>query len=669
MFDTATDWDEGLDESQMEAVTHGEGPLIIAAGAGTGKTRALTARVACLLERGVLPQRILLLTFTRRAADEMLSRASTMTGLRGSERPQGGTFHAVAHRHVTAYAEVLDLPKGFGILDPAGSCDLMDLLRGEHKLSGNAARYPRSATLVDIYSRCINNERPLRELVPAQYPWCEPHIDAIAELFRDFTVHKRRSGLLDFDDLLLCWRALLANAELGPQLSRRYSFVLVDEYQDVNSLQVDIVRLLAPDGKGLTVVGDPAQAIYGFRGSAPEHLRSLVGSYRDSTVVQLERNFRSHQAILDVANVIRPKGEDSIQLCSDRGAGPTPRLVRCHDAPSESRAVADRILEAHENGVPLRDQAVLVRSAHHSDLIEVELSVRKVPYRKYGGLRFLEAAHVKDFVAAARLLDNPHDEVAWFRLLRLHRNIGSTRARVLIAVADPSTDDALSRWPEIVAASPPSTRIELSASLGGLLDARGRTSPGTRAEAVLATLRPLVRARYADAPARLEDLERLVGGVSVVDDLATWLADLTLDPPASTGDLAGEPHLDEDYVVISTIHSAKGLEWPIVHLPHMVDGAIPSDMALKSLDGLDEERRLLYVAVTRARDELHLYAPLRMPHHRGASDDRHSLAPLSRFIDETVQSTLEIVEESPRGFKVAGSSAEKVIVNLDALWA
>jgi DNA helicase II / ATP-dependent DNA helicase PcrA len=669
MFDTATDWDEGLDEAQMEAVTHGEGPLVIAAGAGTGKTRALTARVACLLERGVLPQRILLLTFTRRAADEMLSRASTMTGLRGSERPQGGTFHAVAHRHVTAYAEVLDLPKGFGVLDPAGSCDLMDLLRGEHGLSGNAVRYPRSATLVDIYSRCINNERPLRDLVPAQYPWCEPHLDSIAELFRNFTVHKRRSGLLDFDDLLLCWRALLASPELGPQLSSRFSFVLVDEYQDVNSLQVDIVRLLVPGGRGLTVVGDPAQAIYGFRGSAPEHLRSLVSSYTDATVVRLERNFRSRQAVLDVANVIRPSSEDGIQLCSDRGAGPTPRLVLCHDAPSESRSVADRILEAHENGIPLRDQAVLVRSAHHSDLIEVELSLRKVPYRKYGGLRFLEAAHVKDFVAAARLLENPHDEVAWFRLLRLHRNIGSTRARALIGVANPSSGDALSRWPEIVAASPATTRTELSASLGGLVDARGQTSAGTRAEAVLAMLEPLVRARYADAPARLEDLGRLVGGVSVVDDLSTWLADLTLDPPASTGDLAGEPHLDEDYVVVSTIHSAKGLEWPIVHLPHLVDGAIPSDMALKSIDGLDEERRLLYVAVTRARDELHLYAPLRMPHHRRASDDRHSLAPLSRFLDERVKSTLEIIEEPPRGFQVANSTSEKVIVDLDPLWA
>jgi DNA helicase II / ATP-dependent DNA helicase PcrA len=645
MFETATAWDDGLDEAQLEAATHGDGPLIVAAGAGTGKTRALTARLACLLDRGVPPQRILLLTFTRRAADEMLARASDLTGLRGSERPQGGTFHAVAHRHVAAYAEALDLPKSFGVLDPAGSCDLMDLLRGEHALTGASMRFPRSATLVDIYSRCINNERRLRDLVPAEYPWCEPHLHAIADLFRAFTIRKRRSALLDFDDLLLSWRALLASDDLGPELSRRFSFVLVDEYQDVNSLQVDIVRLLAPEGRGLTVVGDQAQAIYGFRGSAPTHLRGVVGSYPDATVIQLERNFRSRPSILDVANVIRPDDDDHIQLRSERSIGSRPTFRRCYDAPSEARAVVDQILDAHESGIPLRHQAVLVRAAHHSDLVEVELSVRKVPYRKYGGLRFLEAAHVKDFVAAARLLDNPGDEVAWFRFLRLHRNIGPSRARTLVDAAiagePPTLTDGLSRWPEIVAASPPATRSELSTSLGGLVDARGRTSPGGRAEAVLDILRPLVRARYADAPARLEDLERLVGGASAVDDLAAWLADLTLDPPASTSDRAGAPHLDEDYVVISTIHSAKGLEWPIVHLPHVIDGAIPSDMALKSPDGLDEEHRLLYVAVTRGRGELHLYAPLRMPHHRHGRDDRHSFAPVSRFIDERVLSLLE----------------------------
>jgi DNA helicase II / ATP-dependent DNA helicase PcrA len=660
MFDTQLAWDDGLDEAQLAVATHGEAPLVVVAGAGTGKTRALTSRVACLLDRGVAPDRILLLTFTRRAADEMLARARDLVGLRGGERPQGGTFHAVAHRHVASYAEVLNLPTGFGVLDPAGACDLMDLLRGDHALTGTSTRFPRASTLVDIYSRCINTERPLRDLVPLEYPWCEPHLDVISELFRDFTARKRRSALLDFDDLLLYWRALMSHEDLGPKLAGRFRHVLVDEYQDVNSLQVDIVRLLAPDGRGLTVVGDEAQAIYGFRGSDPRRLRQLVSCYPDAVTIQLERNFRSRQSLLDVANAVRPgsEGDSTFRLHSDRGAGSMPSLNRCYDAPSEARAI----------GVQLRQQAVLVRAGHHSDLVEIELAVRKVPYRKYGGLRFLETAHVKDFVSAARLLENSHDEVAWYRILRLHRNIGPTRAKALLDAVRPSETDALSRWAELVAAAPANTRTELTTSLSGLLEARSEEAPGPRAGSVLRTIRPLLENRYDDAGARLRDLNRLVDTASMVDDLSAWLADLTLDPPVSSGDLAGPPHLDEDYLVISTIHSAKGLEWAVVHIPHVVDGAIPIDMALSTPEGLEEEQRLFYVAVTRARDELHLYAPLRMPHHRFAQDDRHSFTPLSRFMTNEVQALLEITDEKPRRVDVQALGAQPVLVDLDPLW-
>jgi DNA helicase-2/ATP-dependent DNA helicase PcrA len=670
MFASQVAWDEGLDEAQLAVATHGESPLVVMAGAGTGKTRALTSRVACLLDRGVPPDRILLLTFTRRAADEMLARARDLAGLRGGEQPQGGTFHAVAHRHVASYAEVLNLPTGFGVLDPAGACDLMDLLRHDHDLTGTATRFPRSSTLVDIYSRCINTERPLRDLVPVEYPWCEPHLDLIGELFRDFTARKRRSGLLDFDDLLLYWRALMSHDEIGPHLAGRLRYVLVDEYQDVNSLQVDIVRLLAPYGKGLTVVGDEAQAIYGFRGSDPRHLRQLVSCYPNSVTIKLERNFRSRQSVLDVANAVRPasEGEPTLSLHSDRGAGPKPSLNRSYDASSEARAIVGRVLRAYEAGVQLRHQAVLVRAGHHSDLIEVELAVRKVPYRKYGGLRFLETAHVKDFVSAARLVDNTHDEVAWYRILRLHRSIGPTRAKGLLEAVRPSETDALSRWAELVAAAPPNTRTQLTASLSALFDARGENKPGRKAGAVLRAITPLLQVRYDDALARVRDLERLVDAASMVDDFPAWLADLTLDPPVSGGDLAGPPHLDEDYLVLSTIHSAKGLEWSVVHVPHVVDGAIPIDMALSAPEGLDEERRLFYVAVTRARDELHLYAPLRMPHHRFAQDDRHSFTPVSRFMTDEVQAALDLVDEKPRQVDMQALAAKPLVVDLDPLW-
>ncbi len=671
MFAVQLAWDQGLDEAQLAIATHGDSPLVVVAGAGTGKTRALTSRVACLLDRGVPPDRILLLTFTRRASDEMLTRARDLAALRSGERPQGGTFHAVAHRYVAGYAEVLNLPKGYGVLDPAGACDLMDLLRNDHALTGTSSRFPRPSTLVDIYSRCINTGRTLRDLVPSEYPWCEPHLELIAGLFRDFTARKRRSALLDFDDLLLYWRALLSHDELGPRLASHFRYVLVDEYQDVNSLQVDLVRLLAPQGRGLTVVGDEAQAIYGFRGADPGHLRQVVGCYPDSVTIQLERNFRSRQSVLDVANAIRPapEGEPRLHLHSDRGAGTKPSLNRCYDAAWEARAIVNRVLQAYETGIQLRQQAVLVRAGHHSDLVEVELAVRKVPYRKYGGLRFLEAAHVKDFVSAARLLDNSHDEVAWYRILRLHRNIGPTRAKALLEAVRPSEADALSRWPELAAAAPPNTRTEISASLSGLLAARGEETAGGQAGSVLRAIRPLLESRYDDAPTRVQDLERLVDSASMVDDLPAWLAELTLDPPVSSGDLAGPPHLDEDYLVISTIHSAKGLEWSIVYVPHVVDGAIPVDMALRTPEGLAEERRLFYVAVTRARDQLHLYAPLRMPHHRFAHDDRHSLAPLSRFVTDEVRGTLDLVEEKRPRMDVQAPATQSVVVDLDPLWS
>ncbi len=669
MFPTAT-WDAGLDEAQLAVASHGDQPLLVMAGAGTGKTRALVSRVACLLQRGVQPERVLLLTFTRRAADEMVARAANLAGAQGDRRPCGGTFHAVAHRYVSAYAEVLGFPGGFSIMSPSEACDLMELMRGQFDLCGPAERFPRSATMVEIYSRCINMCKPLHEILSQAYPWCEPHLGAMAQLFGAFTARKSEAALVDFDDLLLYWRALLDQEDLGPHLAAQWDYVLVDEYQDVNSLQVDIVRLLAPQGKGLTVVGDEAQAIYGFRGAGPQHLRELVVDFPQASVIRLERNFRSLQSVLDVANAVRPGGESvRVELFAERGRGPRPTLLRCHDAPAEARAIVDRVLDNHERGTPLHDQAVLVRAAHHSDLVEIELSARRVPYHKYGGLRWLEVAHVRDFVAAARLLDNTHDEIAWYRLLRLHDNIGPATARALVDQSR-SAADALGTWGEIVAATPARARAALSVTLDQLHTARGHAAPRRRAELVLEALRPLLVARYVDASVRLADLERLVGAAATVHDLAAWLAELTLDPPESSSDFAGPPHLDEDYVVVSTIHSAKGLEWPVVHIPHVVDGFIPIDMALSTAEGLEEERRLFYVAVTRARDELFLYSPLRMPYHRRASDDRHGYARLSRFLDATVTATLDVVDQPiGRSPLPVVSGVTRVAVDLSSLWS
>lgn len=668
MFVRPTGWDDGLNDAQLAAVTHGDGPLVIVAGAGTGKTRTLTSRLALLLERGASPQAVLLLTFTRRAAELMMTRAAFLAGLSHGERPVGGTFHSVAHRHVAAYAEVLGISPQFGVLDPGGASDLMDIVRVDLGHSAPPTRFPRSSTLVEIYSRCVNTGRTVSDVVAAHYPWCDPHTGVIAEIFRHFTARKRRSHLLDFDDLLVHWLALLRDEGVSEVIAGRYSHVLVDEYQDVNALQSEIVERLCPSGEGLTLVGDEAQAIYGFRGADPRHLRHTAESLSGVTVVKLEENYRSLQSILDVANVIRPEDGPRVALRGTRGVGATPVLTRCHDAIGEARRLAEAILEAHERGVALQDQAILVRAAHHSDLIEIELTARRIPYRKYGGLRFLEAAHVRDFVAAARLLDNPTDEVAWYRVLRLHRSIGPARARRLISSAMDSGHDALEAWMGLVGEVPRDAQATFRETLVGLREARDLSGPARRCERLVVALEPLWRDRYRDVEARLGDLTRLAAAADTVEDLGTWLADLTLDPPSSSGDLAGSPRLDEDYVVISTIHSAKGLEWPIVHIPHVIDGFIPVDMALTSPEGLAEERRLFYVAVTRAADELHLYSPQRMPVHRFGRDDRHGLAPMSRFIDHAVTERLEIHDDGAVGVSVAPGSGHRVTVGLDDLW-
>jgi DNA helicase-2/ATP-dependent DNA helicase PcrA len=671
---------DGLNEQQRRAATQHGGPLLVLAGAGTGKTRTLVARAAWLHgSQGVPASRILLLTFTRRAASDMLARAA-IQGIQGSGRICGGTFHAIAHKIIRQHAESFSLPPQFTILDQGDATDLLDVLRPDHGLDGTGQRAPRAAACADIYTRCVNTGRPVSEVVTAGFPWCKPFTAQLAALFRAYTARKRARSLLDFDDLLLLWQAALADPTAGPVLRGMFDAVLVDEYQDVNAVQASIVRLLQPDGKQLTCVGDDAQAIYGFRGADPAHLRQLTADYPGLDIVRLDRNYRSRQGVLGLANVIRPSSPGlDLRLSGDRGPGMAPLLVRCHDEATQAREICARVLEAHEDGAALRDQAVLVRAAHHSDMLEIELSARKVPYVKFGGLRFTDTAHVKDFVAAARIIVNPADELAWFRLLRLHEGIGPAHARRILDALNPGGGDAgpPDGWApavEVVGSAPARSRRALTATLGRLADAAqpvaGGQIAGGQATAVLALLDPLIRARYPDATARISDLQRLADAAAAQPSLHDVLAELTLDPPVSSSDLAGPPRLDEDYLTISTIHAAKGLEWPIVHLPHLVDGAIPSDMALGDPGGLAEEHRLFYVAVTRARDHLYLYAPQRLHVHRRGRDDRHGFGQLTRFLDDEALAACESITAAPLApvLPAVGSLATKVDAALGALW-
>ncbi len=692
MFDDG-DILDGLNEQQRRAVTHEDGPLLMLAGAGTGKTRTLVARAAWLRDvQGVAASRILLLTFTRRAASDMLARAAA-TGAAASsagERICGGTFHAIAHKIIRQHAESFSLPPQFSIIDPGDVTDILDALRADHGLGETGQRAPRAPACADIYTRCVNTGRPVSEVVTAGFPWCRPFTAQLADLFRAYTARKRSRYLLDFDDLLLLWQAALADPVAGPVLRGMFDAVLVDEYQDVNAVQAGIVRLLQPDGKHLTCVGDDAQAIYGFRGADPAHLRQLTADYPGLDVVRLDRNYRSRQGVLDLANVIRPSVPGlELTLAGDRGHGARPWLIRCHDEAAQAQEICLRVLEAHEEGTALRDQAVLVRAASHSDILEIELTARKVPYVKFGGLRFTDTAHVKDFLAAARIVGNPVDDLAWFRLLRLHEGVGPVHARRILAALEQAALDqgglalagpplagpslaapSLAReWDQVVAAAPARSRAPLAATLKSLTACHG--DPVTaQAPAILAALEPLIRARYADAVPRLADLQRLADAAAAHPSLDDALAELTLDPPVSASDLAGPPRLDEDYLTISTIHAAKGLEWPVVHLPHLVDGALPSDMALGDPDGLAEEQRLFYVAITRSRDQLFLYAPLRLHLHRRGRDDRHGFGQLTRFLPPDAVAACETVTVAPPApvLPAIGPLTTKVDAALGSLW-
>ncbi len=644
-----------LNERQREAATFPDGPLRVLAGPGTGKTTTLAARVDVLLERGVAPERILLLTFTRRAARDVIGRIRATRGDERARRVSGGTFHSIAHRTLRQHATALSLPEGFGVIDQVDAADLMDLVRGELGVVSGTKRLPKKTTLASLYSRVVNTATPLGDIMRDVTPWCADAVDDVGDIFSAFVARKRSLGLLDFDDLLLFWRAAVLDERLGATLGAAYDHILVDEFQDVNRLQWDVLLGLRRRDPRLTLIGDDAQAIYGFRGAsarflldAPQHLDGL-------TTICLDLNYRSCDAILRVANALAadaPEGFFSVLREATPVTGvATPVLEHCADERHQSERVADRVLELYEQGVALRRQAVLFRAAHHSADLELELARRRIPFIKYGGLRYLEAAHVKDLLAAFRLADNPRDEMAWFRLLQLMPGVGPAKARRAI---DALRDDdghlplrhaeVARRWPRVCDALPRESHT-MSSDLAVALDARASEPVELHAERIRQGLTPLIVASYDDPAPRLEDLGALVLACAGAARLSDVAADQTLEPPASTGDLAGPPLLDDDWLVLSTVHSAKGLEFDAVHVIHAADGNFPSDMSLATPEGLEEERRLFYVAVTRARRDLRVYVPLRYHHHRVGDD--HSWAQPSRFLSGAVRAAMEEVDERP----------------------
>ncbi len=636
-----------LNPQQRAAAAYGAGedrpgPLLVIAGAGSGKTSTLAHRVAALIAHGADPREILLLTFSRRAAVEMTRRVERIVAAMARSRAMqaapslvwAGTFHAIGARLLREYAPRIGLAPEFTLHDREDSADLMNLVRHELAFSGTEKRFPLKGTCLAIYSRTVNTEQPLAAVLAQSFPWCAGWEAELKRLFAAYVEAKQRHGVLDYDDLLACWAAMMAEPSLAAEIGARFRHVLVDEYQDTNRLQASILLALKPDGRGLAVVGDDAQAIYAFRGATVRNILDFPRHFDPpAAVVTLEQNYRSTPTILDAANAVIGLAKERFtkNLFSQRPALARPQLVSVADEAAQARFVVDEVLARREEGLALRAQAVLFRTSQHSLQLELELGRRNVPFVKFGGLKFLEAAHVKDLLACLRWAGNPRDRVAGFRVLLLLPGVGpKTAARVLDAMgaaADPAA--------ALQAFAPPAVCADDWRGLAELVTALRAQAHGWPAELAQARCwyEPQLMRLHENAEARLGDLAALEHIAGTYPSRERFLTELTLDPPDATSDEAGPPLLDEDYLTLSTIHSAKGQEWGAVYVLNAVDGCIPSDMATATPAEIEEERRLLYVAMTRAKDHLRVLVPQRFyVHAQAAGGDRHVYGSRTRFI-------------------------------------
>ena len=661
------EWIDDLNPEQRRAVLHDGGHLLVVAGAGSGKTRTLACRVARLLAAGTPPERILLLTFSRRAAREMLTRAGQLAEAEGARRVWGGTFHAVGNRLLRLHGAAVGLRPGFTVLDQGDNADLLGLVRSDLGLGEKGRRFPRKDTLASIYSRVVNAQERLADVVERSYPWCRDDLDGIKTVFAGYVERKRARNFVDYDDLLLYWRAVATSAGAGTLLRTAFDHILVDEYQDTNAVQADIVAAMAGPGVCVAAVGDDAQAIYGFRSGSARHMLDFPERFAGAEVVTLDRNYRSTPPIVAAANAVIAEAAEGFakELRAVRSGRHRPALATCVDELAQSAFVCDSVLEHRERGVPLQQQAVLFRPGHHSDGLELELARRNIPFVKYGGLKFLEGAHVKDLLALLRILENPSDELAWMRVLGLLDGVGPAITRRLIDDLGVAEAAALARFLADDGPSfPEAAQADVASLRSALADCAGTdVPPAAQVERLGKACVPLFARRYpSTSSVRLADLEHLRSMATQYGSRSRFLAELTLDPPSATGDLAGPPHLDDDWLVLSTIHSAKGGEWQVVHLIHASDGNIPSDMSLGSSEEVEEERRLLYVALTRARDTLVVSYPLRYYVRRHALDDHHTYGQPSRFLSQAPGA----FDQVSVGESVV--AADPVAADLAALW-
>ncbi|CAG9237350.1 ATP-dependent DNA helicase UvrD/PcrA, proteobacterial paralog [Paraburkholderia caribensis] len=660
-----TDWLAKLNDAQREAaeygtddIAHPSGALLVIAGAGSGKTSTLAHRVANLVVKGADPRRILLLTFSRRAALEMTRRVTRIAGAALGTRAalaQGltwsGTFHSVGARLLREYADLIGLAPTFTINDREDSADLMNLVRHELGLSAKEKRFPSKSACFAIYSRVVNTGAPLADVLGSAFPWCREWEADLRMLFAAYVEAKQKQSVLDYDDLLLYWSHMAAEPAIAADLSSRFDHVLVDEYQDTNRLQASILLALKPDGRGLTVVGDDAQSIYSFRGATVRNILDFPAHFEPpAKQVTLERNYRSTQPILEASNAVIGLASERYtkNLWTDKASAQRPHLVTVADDADQARYIVEQVLAAREAGMKLKAQAVLFRAAHHSAALEIELTRRNIPFVKFGGLKFLDSVHVKDVLAVLRWAENPRDRVAGFRVVQLLPGVGpATAARVLDDIAAradalrsggaPDAANAVAGCTAnaLAAFAPPARALEdWHPFVAMMASACGRQTPWpAEFDMVRRWYEPHLERNHEDASIRQADLVQMESIAGTYASRERFLTELTLDPPDATSDESGVPLIDEDYLILSTIHSAKGQEWRNVFVLNGVDGCIPSDLGTGSEEEIDEERRLLYVAMTRAKEDLHIVMPQRFyVHNQTHLADRHVWASRTRFI-------------------------------------
>jgi DNA helicase-2/ATP-dependent DNA helicase PcrA len=669
------DWLSDLNPQQQKAVVHGEGPLLVVAGAGSGKTKTLAYRVAYLIAQGTPPERILLMTFTRRASEEMLKRAAAASthGAHMTGRVWGGTFHSMANRILRMYAQQSSLPSDFTVMDEGDSADLMNVVRHELNLGRNDKRFPRKSTCLGIYSRCVNGCEMMEPVLTKHYPWCLEYKEPFKALFTQYVIRKQQRGVLDYDDLLLYWLQLLSSEAMAREIGGRFDHVLVDEYQDTNTVQADILRGLRRFNPNITVVGDDAQSIYSFRAANVRNILDFPKQFPGATVITLEQNYRSVEPILETTNRLISQARERFtkDLWSARREGQRPVIVTCRDEATQDQFVVSKILEHYEQGIPLHKQAVLFRAGHLSDSLEIELTRRNISYHKYGGLRFLEAAHVKDLISFLRIAENPSDEIAWYRILQMIEGIGpATAAKIITHVTKSHDPRALKTF------APPAAAKAGWADLCQLMDdlvTAGEGNPAAQVQRIRSFYDDIMAQRYENPQARRRDLEHIEQVASGYKARRQLLTDLTLDPPNSTSDIAANPLKDEDWLVLSTIHSAKGCEWDVVYVIHASDGCLPSDMATDNDKQIEEELRLAYVAMTRARNFLYVTWPLRYYHRWGSYTDKHVYSQISRFLTDDVRASCELASFGTSGYPDDQSSMDDDIVGrvrnqINSMW-